>query len=235
MNIFPFPKPKFNYIFSCQIHLFHFYWVKIIDFLINNRCIIYSSSILYYSLSLSLFREKQFRETFLFLSPNFLLYSSLATNSTRFFSRLLYPFIESNLIWLSLSFVRDRIHNDLEVEKNFDEIIELRSTGFGMVLVWHMACQMLSIRGDKITVHSFLSKMSTCLLWRDKETPFSLLLYLSLFFSSCSERRESINFVSFVDWWKFCFNQGRDLKWSSWKKTTWMMEICIERENFGGV
>lgn len=87
----------------------------------------------------------------------------------------------------------------LEVEKNFDEIIEIRSTGFGMVLIWHMACQMLSIRGDKITVHSFLSKMSTCLLWRDKETPFSLHLYLSLFFSSCSGRRESINFVSFVD------------------------------------
>lgn len=64
MNIFPFPKPKFNYIFSYQIHLFHFYWVKIIDFLINNRRIIYSSSILYYSLSL----EKNNFETFLFLS-----------------------------------------------------------------------------------------------------------------------------------------------------------------------
>lgn len=68
MNIFPFPKPKFNYIFSCQIHLFHFYWVKIIDFLINNRRIIYSSSILYYSLSL---KKNNFVKHFFFFLPIF--------------------------------------------------------------------------------------------------------------------------------------------------------------------
>lgn len=82
-----------------------------------------------------------------------------------------------------------------------DEIIEVRSTGFGMVLVWHMACQMLSIRGDKITVHSFLSKMSTCLLWRDKETPFSLSFSISLSSSppALDDENLSILFPSSID------------------------------------
>lgn len=97
MNIFPFPKPKFNYIFSCQIHLFHFYWVKIIDFLINNRRIIYSSSILYYSLSL---KKNNFVKHFFFFLP-FSKFSSLFIIGDQFNSIFFHDsfILSSNPTW----------------------------------------------------------------------------------------------------------------------------------------